>query len=106
MNFLRNDKISTGSHPPTKKITPTYMDLAYLHASGGIFALLESLELSHIPKFLTQFFLCPKIHVMQRTSVTNNHFQNVTVFGVAAQSKVNVGSTKVTVTVTMNVMVL
>ena len=69
MNFHRNDKISTGSHPPTKKITPTYMDLAYLHASGGIFALVESLELSHIPKFLTQFFSCPKIHVMQGPSV-------------------------------------
>ena len=43
---------------------------------------------------------------MQEPSVTNNHFQNVTVFGVAAQSKVNVESTKVTATVTMNVMVL
>ena len=72
----------------------------------GIFALVESLELSHIPKFLTQFFSCPKIHAMQGPSVTNNHFQNVTVFGVAAQSKVNVESTKVTATVTMNVMVL
>ena len=82
------------------------MDLAYVHASGGIFALVESLELSHIPKFLTQFFSRPKIHVMQGSSITNNHFQNVTVFGVAAQSKVNVESTKVTVTVTMNVMVL
>ena len=43
---------------------------------------------------------------MLEPSVTNNYFQNVTVFGVAAPSKVNVESTKVTVTVTMNVMVL
>ena len=43
---------------------------------------------------------------MQGPSVTNNNFQNVTVFGVAAQSKVNVESTKVTATVMMSVMVL
>ena len=81
------------------------MDLAYVNASEGIFPLVESLELSHIPKFLARFFHVPK-STLCWNPLTNNYFQNVTVFGVAAQSKVNVESTKVTVTVTMNVMVL